>query len=211
MSEDADDWGLDAHLRAGVAVYNAGHYHASHDAWEAWWLDLPDGDDERFLHGLIQFTAAVHHAHDRNWAGATGLAGSAQGYLDPLPDDYHGVNLAAVRGWLAALERDPESIERAPPLPLELDGVALLPEELEFPAAAIAAPMLAPDEETEALLERAADYGRADIEAGKTGSPFVSFLLAFLEGDDRPVVLQRLREHVERRGHRESDVEGLFD
>ena len=25
---------MDAHLRAGVAIYNAGHYHAAHDAWE---------------------------------------------------------------------------------------------------------------------------------------------------------------------------------
>ncbi|MFB6301121.1 MAG: DUF309 domain-containing protein, partial [Halobacteriales archaeon] len=52
---------MDAHLRAGIAIYNAGGYHAAHDAWEDHWLDLESGtDDERFLHGLIQFTAAVH-------------------------------------------------------------------------------------------------------------------------------------------------------
>ena len=68
------------HLRAGIAVYNAGEYHAAHDAWEDYWLDLERGtDDERLLHGLIQFTAAVHHAEERNWEGAVGLAESATG------------------------------------------------------------------------------------------------------------------------------------
>jgi predicted metal-dependent hydrolase len=73
---------MESHLRAGVAVYNAGQYHAAHDAWEDHWLDLEQGtDDEQFLHGLIQFTAAVHHARTRNWSGATGLASSARDYL----------------------------------------------------------------------------------------------------------------------------------
>ena len=27
-------------LRAGVAIYNDGYYHAAHDAWEERWLDL---------------------------------------------------------------------------------------------------------------------------------------------------------------------------
>ncbi|NIS31883.1 MAG: DUF309 domain-containing protein, partial [Actinobacteria bacterium] len=59
---------MDAHLRAGIAIYNAGGYHAAHDAWEDHWLELEAGtDDERFLHGLIQFTAAVHHAQGANW------------------------------------------------------------------------------------------------------------------------------------------------
>jgi len=52
-------------LRAGIAIHNAGHYHAAHDAWEDEWLELDDGSDERLLHGLIQFTAAIHHARNR--------------------------------------------------------------------------------------------------------------------------------------------------
>ncbi len=67
------------HLRAGVAIYNAGAYRAAHGAWESKWLSLDrGGDDERFLHGLIQFTAAVHHARDGNDSGAVGLARSAR-------------------------------------------------------------------------------------------------------------------------------------
>ena len=70
---------MDDSLRAGVAIYNAGAYRAAHGAWESRWLSLErDTDDERFLHGLIQFTAAVHHARDGNDSGAVGLARSAR-------------------------------------------------------------------------------------------------------------------------------------
>ncbi|MFC6725607.1 DUF309 domain-containing protein, partial [Halobium palmae] len=37
---------MDDALRAGVAIYNAGDYHAAHDAWEDVWLDLPEGTDD---------------------------------------------------------------------------------------------------------------------------------------------------------------------
>ncbi|ELZ94766.1 hypothetical protein C440_06817 [Haloferax mucosum ATCC BAA-1512] len=96
---------MDDSLRAGIAIYNAGAYRAAHGAWEATWLRLEDEtDDERFLHGLIQFTAAVHHVRDDNDAGAVGLARSAREYLSGLDDDYRGVNLDAVRSYLAHLE-----------------------------------------------------------------------------------------------------------
>jgi len=202
-----------AHLRAGVAIYNVGHYHAAHDAWEDHWLDLPEGDDERFLHGLIQFTAAVHHARERNWSGATGLADSARGYLNALPDEYRGVDVGAVRDYLAGLERDPERIERAPPLRLTHEGDSLTVADLEFDAAAVAAVVLAEEYGyDEAVLERAVEYARADLAAGETGSQFVTFVLDFArEGGQRAIIFQRLSEHVDRRRHRETDVEGLFE
>lgn len=106
---------MDAALRAGIAVYNADYYHAAHDAWEAEWLDCEAGDDERFLQGLIQFTAAVHHAANRNWDGAVGLCDSASDYLDGLPTAYRGTNVDDVRAYLVALGSDPERIERASP------------------------------------------------------------------------------------------------
>jgi len=131
---------MDDHLRAGIAVYNAGEHHAAHDAWEDRWLDLEPGtDDEQFLHGLIQFTAAVHHAHRANWAGVRGLAESAAEYLAALPADYRGVNVGEVRRYLRAVAADPEYVERAAPPRLRREGLALLPEDLQFDAAAIAA------------------------------------------------------------------------
>ncbi|WP_135366372.1 DUF309 domain-containing protein [Halosimplex halophilum] len=204
---------MDAQLRAGVAVYNAGHYHAAHDAWEEQWLALDEGDDERFLHGLIQFTAAVHHARERNWSGAVGLAESGGEYLADLPADYRGVNVGRVREYLAALARDPERIERAPAPALTRAGEALALADLDFESAAVAAEVLAEDlGYDEDTVERAVEYARADLEAGEEGSRFVTFLLDFVrDPDSRGIVAQRLSEHVDRRERRESDVDGLFD
>lgn len=204
---------LDDTLRAGIAVHNAGFYHAAHDAWETRWLDLSDGDEKDFLQGLIQFTAAVHHAHDRNWVGATGLAESARAYLAGLPADYEGVNVGAVRDWLARLERDPELVERESVLDLSHEGRVVDLANLEYPAVAVAAPLVA--EATgydEAVVEQGAEYALADLAAEEVGSPFVTLVLDFLTaGERRPIVVQRLRQHIERRQSREDDVAGLFD
>ncbi|WP_255198692.1 DUF309 domain-containing protein [Halorarius litoreus] len=204
--------GLDDALRAGIAVHNAGFYHAAHDAWEARWLDLDAGAEKDFLQGLIQFTAAAHHAYARNWEGATGLAASAQGYLAALPSDYEGVNVGTVRDWLARLERDPELVEREPVLELTLGGEAVGLVDLEYPAVAIAAPLVAEamgyDEE---LLEQGAEYALADLADEQVSSPFVTLVLDFLTSDRRPIIVQRLEQHVDRRQAKESDVAGLFD
>jgi len=205
---------MDAHVRAGVAIYNAGGYHAAHDAWEDHWLALEKGtDDERFLHGLIQFTAAVYHARNRNWGGATGLADSAVDYLADLPGTYRRVDVAAVRSYLAALGGDPELIERSRPLALTYDGAVLTLEELRFEATAIAAAVLAEEKGyDEAVLEEAVRFARADLDDGRTASPFVTLLFGFVrEPEHRAVVFERLAAHVARRVDREKDVAGLFE
>lgn len=205
---------MDEHLRAGIAIYNAGEYHAAHDAWEAHWLDLKRGsDDERFLHGLIQFTAVVYHARNRNWGGATGLAESAAEYLADLPADYRGVNVGPARRYLDALGVDPERIERRQPLALTVDGVALGLADLDFEETVVAADVLAEEYGyDEAVVDRAAAFARADLDDERTASPFVTLLFDFVrEPEQRGIVFQRLTEHVEKRAHREDDVAGLFD
>jgi hypothetical protein len=205
---------MDAHLRAGAAIYNAGYCHAAHDAWEDHWLGLDSGtDDELLLHGLIQFTAAVYHARNHNWSGATGLAGSGGAYLAELPAKYRAVNVETVREFLAALERDPERIERGPAPPLTHGGRAPGLADLEFEATAVAAAVLAEElGYDEDAIERAVEYARADLDAGEEGSRFVTFLFDFVrDGANRGVVVQRLAEHGNRRANRESDVEGMFD
>ncbi|QSX01022.1 DUF309 domain-containing protein [Haloterrigena alkaliphila] len=200
-------------LRAGAAIYNAGHYHAAHDAWEAHWLDLEAGtDDERLLHGLIQFTAAVHHARERNWEGAVGLADSALEYLDGLPPNYRDVRLSPVRSFLEALAADPELVERRPPVRLEHEGEVPTLADIGFAPTAIAATVLAGELGYDAEpIEQARAYARSDLEAGDDGSLFISLLFDFVREDDhRGIVYQRLTDHVGRREARESDVEGLF-
>lgn len=205
---------MDESLRAGIAIYNAGEFHAAHDAWEDHWLELErDTSDERFLHGLIQFTAAVYHADDSNWEGIQGLAESAVAYLDGLPAEYRGVDLGAVRPYLRAVHDDPEHVERTAPPRLTYQGRVLHLDDLDLEESAIAALVLAEefgyDEET---VERAIEFASDDIGLGDEGSRFITLVMDFVrEEDDRGLVFQRLRQHVERRDSRERDVDGLFE
>jgi hypothetical protein len=207
-----DDRAFEDRLRAGVALYTAGRYRAAHDPWEAAWHEAA-GDDDPFLHGLVQFTAAIHHGLGGNREGAVGLARSAQGYLADLPSDYRGVDLDAVRGFLPELERDPQAAREPPELRLE--GRRLTLSDLEFPAARHAAAAVAEDLDgyDEELVERAGEYAVADLEAGRATTPFVALLLDFVDPGEtsRALVYARLERHVEKRDAEESDVDGLFD
>lgn len=205
--------GMERVLRAGVAVYNTGEHHAAHDVWEEHWLSLESGtDDERLLHGLIQFTAAVHHARTRNWVGATGLAESAHGYLEGLPDDHHGIALEPVREFLAALADDPERIERGSPPMLTHDGTAVsfddLDAEATFAAARALAEVIGVDDE---VVDRAVGYARKELEESERG-PFLALLFDLVrEERHRGLVVRRLEERVARRRRRDRDLEGLFE
>ena len=202
-----------AHLRAGVALYDEGRHHAAHDAWEEYWLDLAAGTaDERLLHGLIQFTAAVHHAHQGNWTGARGLAESAGEYLADLPAEYRGIALEPVRSFLARTAADPEHVERVGAPPLTHEGVELGYDDLDFEATAVVAEVLAEEDGyDEATVEDAIAYAREKVESGGSG-PFTGLLFSFVrDRERRGVVFQRLAERVERARSRETDVEGLFD
>ncbi|MWV38726.1 DUF309 domain-containing protein [Natrialba sp. INN-245] len=200
-------------LRAGAAIYNDGYYHAAHDAWEDHWLELEAGtDDEQLLHGLIQTTAAVYHAQDRNWDGTTGLADSALAYLEGLPSTYRDVRLVPIRTYLATLAADPEVVERRPPIRIEHDETTPTRATLGFEATAIAASTLADalgfEEES---IERARAYAERDLAAGEDDSRFITLLFDFVREDDhRGIVFQRLTDHVDRRRTREEDVDGLF-
>ena len=204
---------MDAALRAGIAIHNAGHHHAAHDAWEDEWLDREDGTrDERLLHGLVQFTAAVHHARGGNWTGAVGLCESARDYLEDVPADYRGVDVAAVRAYLGRLGDDPERIEREPVLSLTLDGDALALADLGPRAAVEAAVVLAEHGgfDVEAF-EAAREYARGGLADGEYNE-FAALLCDFARGDEqRALVATRLGQHVQRRQRREDDVAGLFD
>ena len=209
---------MESHLRAGIAVFNAGAFHAAHDAWEDRWLELDTGtDDERFLHGLIQYTAAVYHAHNRNWGGATGLAGSAGEYLSGLPGEFRGVNVGPIREYLSVLAADPEVIERRRAPSLTHGGRAVAATDLDFEATAIAAECIAEEHEQEELIEQAVEFASSDLDGteplrGETDTPFVPLVFDYVrEPENRAIIVQRLGEHVERRVAREEDVAGLFE
>ena len=58
----------DAHLIAypveyiaGIDLYNAGEFHAAHDAWEDRWMGEVGPQEKLFLQAMIQSAVAFHH------------------------------------------------------------------------------------------------------------------------------------------------------
>ena len=190
------------HLRAGAALFNAGHYLAAHEPWEERWLEAPRGERDDCVQGLVQATAATHKARTGNWSGAVGLATSGAGYLV-------GCDRGELRRWLQRLAADPELGERERPPPVAVERTVITVDDLRFPAAAIAAEGLAETRGDE-LVEQAVTYARSDIADGDETSPFVTLTLSYLR-DGSPAVRQRIADHVRRRRSRDADVEGLFD
>lgn len=220
---------MDDALRVGTAVFNAGDHRAAHEAWEDVWLSLDEGTpDERLLHGLIQYAAAVHHARRRNWSGAGRLAGSAGRYLADLDADARGVNVGQLRTALQRLAADPEFAERRRPLALRIDGVALDPTDLTFENAASAATLLAAEYDAfeASVVADAVRYARTELGGERSGTTadgparrpqrrdpgFVGMVFDFAaDRDRRSLVYDRLRAHVERRRSTERDASGLFE
>ena len=224
--DSGDAPSVPAAVVAGAALFNEGHTLAAHDPWEAAWLPLDEGDDERLLHGLIAAAAATHHATERNWSGATGCASNAVRYLGELDGDeargddggvrgddggVRGVDVAAVRAWCRRLAGEPETIERADPPPIRVEGAALGFDDLDLAAAVLAAPALAEavDHGDEATFETAAALAREERGTGRT--TFAELLFAFLrEPDARPQVAARLADHVDLAERKRRDVDDLF-
>ena len=46
---------------AGIDLYNAGEFHAAHDAWEERWMGPVDAHEKIFLQAMIQSAVAFHH------------------------------------------------------------------------------------------------------------------------------------------------------
>src|SRR5918999_915421 len=46
---------------AGIDLYNAGEFHAAHDAWEERWVDMAGPREKLFLQALIQSAVVFHH------------------------------------------------------------------------------------------------------------------------------------------------------
>ena len=50
-----------AEYLAGIDLYNAGEFHAAHDAWEERWRDDCGPQEKLFLQAMIQSAVVFHH------------------------------------------------------------------------------------------------------------------------------------------------------
>ncbi|MGC1105692.1 MAG: DUF309 domain-containing protein [Candidatus Acidiferrales bacterium] len=100
-------------FQSGIALFNSGEFFKAHEVWEEIWLAAPE-PEKTFLQGLIQLAAAFHHYSRGNRAGAQSLVTAALEKLKKLPNNYSGINLAAlcvaVREWLAAPRNHPACV-----------------------------------------------------------------------------------------------------
>jgi len=97
----------------GVALFNAGKYHESHDCFEDEWYNYGRGSRESmFLHGMVQVAAGTYkHVDFEDDAGMRSLFRTALQYFQGLPRDMYGVELLDVRTTLTNALEDPTVVE----------------------------------------------------------------------------------------------------
>src|SRR5688572_2969763 len=68
LEREIEDAYTDAHIAAypveyiaGIDLYNAGEFHAAHDAWEERWMGEVGSKEKLFLQAMIQSAVAFHH------------------------------------------------------------------------------------------------------------------------------------------------------
>jgi predicted metal-dependent hydrolase len=97
----------------GVALFNDGAYHASHDCFEDEWYNYGQGTTESaFLHGMVQVAAGAYKHHDfEDDDGMRSLFRTALQYLRNVPSDYYGVDVLDVETTLTNARQDPAVLE----------------------------------------------------------------------------------------------------
>ena len=117
---------LDAHVAAypieyiaGIDLYNAGEFHAAHDAWEERWMGEVGPQEKLFLQAMIQSAVAFHHLDIGRPGAARQMYLRAKEKFARLGtsvfmsldlDDYQA-QLDAALSWLLSVS-DPRELER---------------------------------------------------------------------------------------------------
>ena len=126
-----------AEYLAGIDLYNAGEFHAAHDAWEERWRDDCGPREKLFLQALIQSAVVFHHIEIGRRGAARRMYRmalekferlGAQRYMSLDITDYLA-QLARSLSWLEAAE-DPR--DAVPPADLAPPRIVLLPEVMDY-------------------------------------------------------------------------------
>jgi len=104
-----------ADLVAGTELFNRGDYFEAHEAWEQTWYGT-EGEESRFLKGLIQVAVALYHLESGNLKGARKVMGTALDYLKEFPSVRSGVDLDHLRTQVLPLFKELEEGRDAYPL-----------------------------------------------------------------------------------------------
>ncbi|HVF44818.1 MAG TPA: DUF309 domain-containing protein [Pyrinomonadaceae bacterium] len=117
---------------AGIDLYNAGEFHAAHDAWEERWRDDCGPREKLFLQALIQSAVIFHHIEIGRRGAARRMYGMAREKFTRLGEERF-MSLD-VRGYVEALARALRWLEEAgdpreavAPVGLEAPPIRLMP------------------------------------------------------------------------------------
>lgn len=122
---------------AGIDLYNAGEYHAAHDAWEDRWRDRAGPREKLFLQALIQSAVVFHHLEIGRRGAARRMCGMALEKFERLGEERfmsldvaeYTAGLKSVLSWLLDAP-DPSSADA--PTELEAPPIILSPEVTEY-------------------------------------------------------------------------------
>jgi predicted metal-dependent hydrolase len=115
----------------GVALFNAGAYHESHDCFEVEWYNYGRGSRESmFLHGMVQVAAGTYkHVDFEDDDGLRSLFRTALQYFQGLPTDMYGVDVLDVRTKLSNAITEPTIVEG---WQIRIDGAVPTATEADF-------------------------------------------------------------------------------
>ena len=122
---------------AGIDLYNAGEFHAAHDAWEERWRDDCGPREKLFLQALIQSAVIFHHIEIGRRGAARRMYGMAREKFTRLGEErFMSLNvreyvegLALALRWLEESE-DPR--EAVVPVGLAAPPMRLMPGVMEY-------------------------------------------------------------------------------
>jgi len=80
----------------GIRLFNDEDFFECHEVFEELWSES-QGDDRKFLQGMIQAAVALFHFGNENFGGAKKLYLSSRQRLEPLGDVYLGIDLQRFR------------------------------------------------------------------------------------------------------------------
>ncbi len=121
---------------AGIDLYNAGEFHAAHDAWESRWVDEAGPREKLFLQAMIQSAVAFHHLEIGRKGAARRMYVMAKEKFARLETPYfmsldlvdYQAQLDRALAWLVS-GPDPREL----PVPdIQFPLIKLLPEVMEY-------------------------------------------------------------------------------
>jgi predicted metal-dependent hydrolase len=87
---------LSGHAAEGLALLNSGQFYEAHESLEAAWMEAPELEGYLYR-SLLQIAVACLHVERGNYAGATKMLLRLKQWIDPLPDQCKGVEVATLK------------------------------------------------------------------------------------------------------------------